>query len=310
MANVAVIGVTGRQGQAQLRQLIAAGHKVRALSRNAMPHIGLDHPNIEICHVDLFDVATYAKALHGMDALFYTHPLQCPISRVELVPQIGASAKEAGVKRMVWNTSTWIPERPGDPFVYGDNTKAINALFRTGIGATIFGSVLFMDNLLTDWARPFIVNERRYVYPHNPHLGANWISLDDVGKIMVASLDRPDFEGAWLNIGGPQRLYPPQVAQILSETFGHEIVYDPCTAEEFGDLLVSAMPESVPEAHRAEAKAYMKAFYDYNNNAPTKPFEVNINYMLERLPGLQLETMAEWARRQDWSDGGIRPTGG
>ena len=63
---------------------------------------------------------------------------------------------------MVWNTSSWIPDKPGDPFTYGGNTQGINALWRSGAPGTVFGSVLFMDNLLTGWARPFIVNEGRY----------------------------------------------------------------------------------------------------------------------------------------------------
>jgi uncharacterized protein YbjT (DUF2867 family) len=310
MSTVAVIGATGRQGLAQTRQLIAGGHKVRALTRNVKTDLVNERPEVTLGQIDLYDESTYLQAFQGVDAVFYTHPLQAAVARSELIPRVALAAKEAGVRRFVWNTSMWIPDRPGDPFVYAENTKAINALFRTGIGATVFGSVLFMDNLLTDWARPFITKERRYVYPHAAHLGANWMSLDDVGKIMVASLDRPDFEGSWLNIGGPERLFPPQVAQILSQLFGHEIRYDPCSPEEFGHLLVKAMPDSVPKGHEAEIKAYMKAFYEYNNSAPTRPFEVNIDYVRERLPEVELETLAQWAARQDWSDGGTRPSGG
>jgi uncharacterized protein YbjT (DUF2867 family) len=310
MGKVAVVGATGRQGLAQTRQLLSAGYEVRALTRSIVPHPLLDHPRISIGLLDLENENTYREAFEGVDAVFYTHPLQSTMARSDLIPRVALAAKEAGVSRFVWNTSMWIPDRPGDPFVYGENTKAINALFRTGIGATVFGAVIFMDNLLTDWARPFITKEQRYVYPHSPTLAANWISLDDVGKIMVECLNRPDFEGSWLNIGGPERLTPPQVAHILSQNFGHEIRYEPCTPEEFGDLLVKAMPDSVPSEHSAEAKAFMKAFYEYNNTAPTKPFEVNVDYMMERLPNVELETLAQWTARQDWSDGGIRPSGG
>jgi len=40
MALVSVVGATGRQGLAQIRQLAAAGHKVRALSRSENPDLG------------------------------------------------------------------------------------------------------------------------------------------------------------------------------------------------------------------------------------------------------------------------------
>ena len=202
MALVSVVGATGRQGLAQIRQLAAAGHKVRALSRSKNPDLGGTNAADEVRQIDLTDESTWIPAFEGSDAVFYTHPLQAREDRATMVGKVAAAAKEAGTERFVWNTSSWIPERPGDPFTYGNNTIAVNEIFRSGMPATVFGSVLFMDNLLTNWARPFIVDEKRYVYPHNADLQANWISLDDVGKCMVAAMDRPDFEGSWLNIGG------------------------------------------------------------------------------------------------------------
>jgi uncharacterized protein YbjT (DUF2867 family) len=310
MALVSVIGATGRQGLAQIRQLVAAGHSVRALSRNENPDLGPTNADIETRVFDLYDPATFVPALEGSDAVFYNHPLQLRDSRVELAGVVGAAAKQVDAKRFVWNTSSWIPDKPGDPFTYAGNTAAINALFRTGVPATVFGSVLFMDNLLTNWARPFIVHESRYVYPHNPELASNWISLDDVGKIMVAALERPDMEGSWMNIGGPERLKPPQVAAILSEHFGREIKYDPCTPEEFGDYLVEALGDSLPEEQRGTMSAGIAAFYQYNNTASTKPFQVNTDYMMERLPGMEFETLSQWVKRQDWSDTAHRPSAG
>jgi uncharacterized protein YbjT (DUF2867 family) len=310
MALVSVIGATGRQGLAQIRQLVAAGHSVRALSRNENPDLGPTNADIETRVIDLYDPATYVPALEGSEAVFYNHPLQLRDSRVELAGAIGAAAKQVDAQRFVWNTSSWIPDKPGDPFTYAGNTAGINALFRSGVPATVFGSVLFMDNLLTNWARPFIVHESRYVYPHNPELASNWISLDDVGKIMVAALERPDLEGAWMNIGGPERLKPPQVAEILSAHFGRTIKYDPCTPEEFGDYLVDALGDSLPAEQRAPMSAGIAAFYQYNNTAPTKPFQVNTDYMQERLPEIEFESLSTWVKRQDWSDEAHRPSGG
>jgi len=243
MALITVIGASGRQGLAQVRQALAAGYDVRAISRQADPFAGANIDGVERVEVrpmDLYDPATYRAALEGTDYIFYTHPLQARADRAVLVGDVGKAAAELGVKRVVWNTSSWIPDKPGDAFTYAGNTAGINALWRSGAPGTVFGSVLFMDNLLTNWARPFIVNEGRYVYPHNPALEANWISLDDVARFMLASLERPDMEGAWLNIGGPERLVGKQVTQCLSEALGKEIKYDPCTPAEFGRYLVEA----------------------------------------------------------------------
>ena len=315
MALITVIGASGRQGLAQVGKALEAGYEVRAISRQEDPFAGYDIPgieNVEVRPMDLYDTATYRAALEGSDYVFYTHPLQARADRATLVGDVGKASAELGVKRVVWNTSSWIPDKPGDPFTYAGNTAGINALWRSGAPGTVFGSVLFMDNLLTDWARPFIVNEQRYVYPHNPQLEANWISLDDVAKFMLASLERPDMEGSWLNIGGPRRMVGKEVAQVLSDHFGHEIKYDPCTPEEFGSYLANAGGDDVPVEQRKELAAGIAAFYEHNNTTPTKPFAVEMDHVYERFPELEgeLEPMEEWVPRQDWTESNHRPAFG
>ncbi|WP_296678833.1 SDR family oxidoreductase [Novosphingobium sp.] len=315
MALITVVGASGRQGMAQVRQALAAGYDVRALSRSADPFAGSSFPGVETVEVrpiDLYDQDSYRPALEGSDFVFYTHPLQARADRAVLVGQIGAAAAALNVKRVVWNTSSWIPDKPGDAHTYAGNTAGINALWRSGAPGTVFGSVLFMDNLLTNWARPFIMNEGRYVYPHNPSLEANWISLDDVARFMLASLERPDMEGAWVNIGGPERLVGKQVTQILSDTLGKPIKYDPCTPAEFGRYLVDAAGDNMAEAERDAFAAGIAAFYEYNNTAPTRPFAVDMDHVYERFPELdgKLETMRDWAGRVDWNESNHRPSFG
>ena len=315
MELITVIGASGRQGMAQVRQALKAGYKVRAISRQTDPFAGAPIDgveDVEVRSMDLYDPATYNDALEGSDYIFYTHPLQGRAERKDLVGGLGKAAAELGVKRLVWNTSSWIPDKPGDPFTYGGNTEGINALWRSGCPGTVFGSVLFMDNLLTNWARPFIMSEDRYVYPHAPHLECNWISLDDVAKFMLASIKRPDMEGAWLNIGGPKRMKGAEVAKTLSKVLEKDIKYDPCTPAEFGDLLVNAGGDDIPEEARAEMSAGIAAFYEYNNTAPTKPFAVDMEHVFDRFPELEdeLQDMEEWAADQQWGDSNFRPAFG
>ncbi|MGE0668698.1 MAG: SDR family oxidoreductase [Sphingomonadales bacterium] len=303
MALVAVFGASGRQGLAQVRQLVKAGHDVRALSRRADPFYGEGFEGtgkISVMPADTADDASLQAAVTGVDAVFYTHPVRAAGDRVVWVERVGQACAKAGVKRMVWNTSMWIPDRAGDPGAYGANTIAINRLWRTGCPATVFGSVLFMDNLLTGWAFESIVRDGIYTYPHNPFLQANWISLDDVAKFMIAAIDRPDLEGAWLNIGGPERLVPDDVATILSETLGRPISFVPRTPNQFGKALADAFGDQVSPEEHAAISARIAEFYVYNNFAPTKPFCVDMKPVLDRIP-IKLETMREWAARQEWA---------
>ena len=302
MALIGVVGANGVQGMAQVRQAHAAGHHVRAISRSRSERLTRAFPDADFHAADLLQEHSLAPAFQGCDHLLVNLSVPLRSRGVELLTAIGHAARTAGVGRLVYNTATWIPERPGDPFSYGNNTRMINALFRTGVPATVFGSVLFMDNLQTSWAKHYIVNEDRFHYPHSPSMRANWISLDDVGKIMVHALERPDLEGAWLNIGGPERLSPQQVCAILSEVAGREIRYDPATPEQFGAMLAQGLAAAVPATERQAFADYIRDFYIYNNTAPTRPFEVDFEHVQRRLP-LRFETMREWAARQDWRPG-------
>ena len=311
MSIVSVIGASGRQGLAQVKQLLKSAYKVRCMSRDINSNMAGLASSVDVCFMDLDDEISIVKALEGSDFVFYNQPLQMNHQRVDLAERVGLACKKANIRQLVWNTSSWIPERPGDPFTYANNTRAINKLWATGTPTTVFGSVLFMDNLLTDWARPTLINEHKYIYPHAPHIEANWISLDDVAKVMVASLERADMIGSWMNIGGPEKLTGPMVTKILSEVFGFKLEYAPCSTEEFAEILAEAVGYTKEPQARKLFLNYFSEFYNYNNTAPTKPFYVNTNYMLERFPEVKLETMREWATRQDWTDDGSdRPSGG
>ena len=163
MSVVGVIGATGRQGLAQIKQLRKTGYKVRALSRQENPHLLGINGEIESRIFDLENESSLIPAFKGCDVVFYTHPLSLRTNRSHSVSTIASACKAAGVSRIIHNTSSWIPDKPGDSFTYAQNITSIQALWSSGVPSTVFGPVLFMDNFLTDWARPFLTKEKRYV---------------------------------------------------------------------------------------------------------------------------------------------------
>jgi uncharacterized protein YbjT (DUF2867 family) len=311
MALVTVVGARGRQGLAQIRQLLADGHKARAVSRQPHPFHDAAFDAVEVVAGDLDDEGSLQRAFEGSDGVFFTRPLMAlganPVGRAA---RVGRAAKGADVRRVVFNTSLYVSDEPcGDPTT--DLALAMeNAIAETDVALTVFRPVLFMDNLLTNWARPSIVNEGRYVYAHNPGLEANWISLDDVAKFMIAALDREDLVGARMVIGGPERLRPPQVAEILSETLARPVRYEPSTPEEFGRRLAAAFGDDMPASMREPMVRHIAEFYRFNNTSPRRPFSVDMAPVLARIP-IEMETMRMWAARQTWvDDGRPRPPAG
>jgi len=102
------------------------------------------------------------------------------------------------------------------------------------------------------------------------------------------------------------------VTQYLSEALGREIAYDPCSPAEFGRYLVDAAGDTMPAEMREQFAKGIEAFYEYNNTAPTRPFEVDMDHVYERFPELEgkLESMGEWTKRQDWGESNYRPAFG
>lgn len=309
MRTVTVFGASGRQGLAQVRQLARAGSGVRAVSRRTDPLLGQSWPNVEVVPADLDDAASLRAAMAGADAVFFTRPLIQLADPVERVRRVAEAAKAERVGLVVFNTSLGTADQPTGDFSY-DSTKAQeDALADSGAPHVILRPVLFMDNLLTNWALPSIVNDGVYAYPHRPDLAANWISLDDVGRYMVAVLDRPDLVGRRITLGGPERLVPPQVAEALSAALGRTIVYRQIEPATFGRRLMEAFGDMIPPERRPAVAERYREFYEFTNHAPHKPFEVDAAALNTLIP-LRTETLADWAARQDWSLGGRRPPAG
>jgi len=297
MRTITVFAASGRQGLAQIRQLTRAGYAVRAISRSADPFYGETFPNTTVMSADLDNPDSIAQAVAGVDGVFLNCPLMTSLNGITRAKNVGRLAESAGVKRVILHVPLWLPHEPvGEPG-YDNGREVTRTMLRSHPSATVFGGAIFMDNMLTDWAFPGIVTRGEYRYPHNPELECNWISLDDVARFMVAALDRPDLAGQYFTIGGPERLKPPQVAAVLSETLGKPIRYIPYTPREYAAKLAESF--GLEGAARDATIRTFEDFYMFNNFSPLKPFAVDMSGVLEKIP-LKMETLREWAARQDW----------
>lgn len=69
---ILAVGATGSIGRHVVEQALAAGHTVRALTRDAHHASGLD-PRAEIVQADLSRPDTLTGAVHDVDAVIFTH---------------------------------------------------------------------------------------------------------------------------------------------------------------------------------------------------------------------------------------------
>ena len=300
MKIITIFGASGRQGLSQIKVALEHGYRVRAVTRNPV-NFPLDttDPMSVIC-ADYHDDHSLKTACEGAEAVFLTPTsFTDSFKNSEKMFSVAQAAKAAGVKRLVLNTSMFVPNEPiGEP-IYDGRLNLENTLEATGVPLTVFRPVLFMDNLLTDWVKPKLISENLFIYPHNLNMKASWISLDDVAEFMVRSLDSEDLIGKRLVIGGPDVLKPNDVAQVLSDVFECTITFEQSTPFEFATLIngiFSNVLDLPPEVHIK----MISDFYTYNNASEKSPMAVDMDPILDILP-VKLTTLKDWASRQDWS---------
>jgi uncharacterized protein YbjT (DUF2867 family) len=296
---VAVMCASGRMGQAQVRELLAGGYRPRAISRTSDIFERDEFRGTTVVSADLADIDALRAAFAGADALFSSIPSLAGEKSLQYAHNLVEAAKQAGVRRVIHNSMMWAPDAPcGEPW-YDAVLALENVIAKSGLDVTIFRPVLFMDNLLTRFAKPNLVKHGLYRYCQRPGMLANWIAMDDVAKFAVAALTRDDLIGRRIAIGGPETLAVEEVVEILSEIFNRAITYEYEDPYEWGARVhgEAGLADLMPRDVYSQA---MGSFYTFNNQSPHRPFEVDMAAVLKDIP-VQLSTLREWASRQDWS---------
>ena len=296
---VTVFGASGRQGQAQVKSLLSAGYWTRAVSRHQSIFHAPAFAGAAVVAADYQDRGSLERACRHADAVFFQPPqAERPDLVLEHARSVSEVARAAGVQRLVLNSTMWAPDEPCGQSMY-DLVLAVENIFaESKVPVVILRPTVFMDNWLTAFAKPALVKEHKYRYPHKAELNYSPIALDDLAKFMVAALSQDAWVGRRLRVAGPQILTPPAVAEILSGAMGVKIVHEYQTPQEFGYYVHSLMGAATGLDRDAYA-AYFADFYNFNNDAPQQPFLYDVTPLLREVL-LELETFREWAGRQDW----------
>lgn len=294
---VAVFSASARPGLAQVRQLKLAGYNVRAVTRQRLVNSTLE--GTEIVAADLNDPKSLLDACTGVDAVFFTVPSFAEeVKGKQHITALSLAAKQAGVKRFVYNTTTWHPDKLIGVPSMDERYLRTKALLESGVSATVIRPSLFMDNLLTQWVKPYLLHHQEFAYPHKLDLDVSWICLDDVGRYMIETMKRSEYEGKIVDVGGPETLRPTQVADLLGDVLGTKITYRLISPREFGERMYEVFKDVCGQS-REDYVSCLEKHYQYKNS--TNPFYVPMEEMTQRLP-VRPMAMRDWLRLQDWSE--------
>lgn len=211
--NIALIGATGFVGQALLEELLARGHAVRALQRDAAklaPRAGLDARS-----VDVLAPGGFAAELNGVDAVVsaYNAGWANPQLHDDFLrgsDAIVSAAREAGVRLIVVGGAGSLFIAPGQQLV---DSPAFPAEWKSGaLAAREALNRLRADTTALDWtfvspAMHLEPGERTGVFrlggeqPVFDAQGESRITVADLAVAIVDELERPQHRRARFTAG-------------------------------------------------------------------------------------------------------------
>ena len=297
MTRVAVFGASGVQGAAQVRVLAQAGHHPVAISRSPKELV-IDGTPVETSAADFSDPQAIAKALKGAEVVFLNLPSTSfqPAEPVIAGARIIAEAIKAteSVNLVIFNTSMPVPEVKRGIKAQDDRVEIRSILRDAGLPVVSIQPVVFLENLLEGWAYPPIAERQTIVYCHKPDLEVAWITQHDIGKLMMAAMDKPHLAGRNIPIGGPEIVTLDKLAEKLSVGWDRKMSYENQTVDDFCEKISGAMKQRAGLDADRVIKQMHKAYTHYNESEE-KPFRIDMGPVLKELP-TTLTPIEEWGR--------------
>jgi uncharacterized protein YbjT (DUF2867 family) len=274
---VLVTGATGHVGRHVVTQLVAAGHEVVALTRQAD---AVFPPEVTVARGDL--LSPESIPFDGVSRM-YLFPE--PRTAVDVV----ARAKAAGVERIVTLSSGVVTGGFDTDF----QLPVEQAVEASGLEWTHVRPGDFASNTLRLWG-PMIRKSRvvRYAQPEAPSLA---IHEADIAAVAVTALLTDGHTGRWYDLTGPALLTRREQVAAIGAALGEEVRFEEVSAAEAKEIL------RTQGGWAAENADFLLGFADYSANGPSFD-DVDWSAALVPLPtvaevlGRPAKTYTEWAR--------------
>ncbi|MFI0925488.1 NmrA/HSCARG family protein [Streptomyces sp. NPDC021012] len=282
MLTVAVTGATGAQGGATARALLAAGHRVRALTRRpgSPAAAALRALGAEVRHADFDDRSSLDAALAGADSLFAVTTFEAGVEAE--VRQGRALVDAAAAARLGHVVLTSVAHADRDTRVphYESKRAVEHHLHASGTPWTVIGPAAFMDNYAGGWTADGL-RAGTFAWPMPADRPLALISAQDIGAFGALALGRrEDFTGRRIDIAADERT-PAEMTAILAAALGRPITH-----------------QEVPLAYVRTRSTDLAAMFSYFT---TTGLDVDVTALRREFPEVGWRGFDDWARAQDWT---------
>jgi uncharacterized protein YbjT (DUF2867 family) len=225
MSTFVVAGANGHVGSVVARELLAAGHKVRAIVRDIGKAKALASQGAELLAGELIDAGSLARAMRGANGAFLLLPpaLGAPDVRAlqDRMTQAQTTAvTESGLRHVVL-LSSWGAEKPaGTGPIVGLHVFE-EALKKTGAVSTFVRAGSFTENLLS--VLPAAQHQSILPSFFPPEHKVPTIATRDIAAVVVRSLLSPPAATQVVYVLGAHEYSAVDQAAYLSKKLGKEI---------------------------------------------------------------------------------------
>ncbi|MGW1117018.1 NmrA/HSCARG family protein [Streptomyces tanashiensis] len=282
MLTVAVTGATGAQGGATARSLLAAGHRVRALTRRPDSPAAdtLRALGAEVRCADFDDRSSLDAALAGADSLFAVTAFEGGVDvEIRQGRTLVDAAAAARLGHVVLTSVAHADRDTGVPH-YESKRVVEEHLRASGTPWTVIGPAAFMDNYTGGWTADGL-RGGTFAWPMPAGRPLTLISSRDIGAFAALALGRrADFTGRRIDIASDERT-PAEMTGILAAAMGRPVSY-----------------EEVPLAYVRSRSTDLAAMFSYFT---TTGLDVDVAGLRREFPEVGWHGFDDWARSQDWA---------
>jgi (4-alkanoyl-5-oxo-2,5-dihydrofuran-3-yl)methyl phosphate reductase len=221
-----VTGATGNIGGKVLARLHAAGHKVRALTRDPAR---ADLPSgVDVVAADLGEPATLPPALDGVAKVFL---MSLGHNKSTHDVNLVTAAEKAGVEHIVQLSTLGVQEadEENDTPLGRWHRMAERALTQSSVGWTVLRPNGFMTHALS-WAPA--IRAESVVRSPIADLPEALVAPEDIADVAVRALTTDGHHGLTYPLTGPEALTTRQQVAVLGEVLGRPLRFEQISLEE------------------------------------------------------------------------------
>ncbi|WP_262283462.1 SDR family oxidoreductase [Micromonospora sp. MA102] len=228
---ILVTGATGNVGRRVVERLAAAGHGVRAVTRD--PGRASLPAGVEVVAVDLADPETVRPHLDGVEAVFLIWPFVDPGRTAQLAPRVAAVLASAGSPRVVYVSAASAEADPGSFWAVVER-----AVVASGLPWTMLRPTGIATNTL-GWAES-IRTEGVVRWPYGA-AARSMVHEDDIAAVAVEALTTDRHDRRTYVLTGPRTVTQAEQVRIIGAAIGRDVRWQDVPAEAVRPMLVAAM---------------------------------------------------------------------